>query len=982
MKKLYRLLFAAVVALCTSFAAQAEDVSVTVKWDVPGSLVFKISNQVIDVPADATEFTFVREKTTWPSLRVEAAPGYVIESGTYENPAYTSAPTGTVRINSSGYASLSFSGQQYNGATVTFKTKKLEKDGKITLNIVNGASFIDQIYFVAGNGVSNENISLDKGNTSYELPIYKGIQKQIYMTGKDGQSIYEVTGGTVSYGYNHKNVTVTFNDGDVINVRVFEGEEPVIKDCTVTLQYAAGIEGCIASVFNTTAYKSVTVTDNKFVVREGQKIRLNFDADYTITSINGGAIAYNSASHNAEFTVTDDMTVSIEGAPRQYGTVTYTAYLTNPEGVEFWEGNSLSGNKLDLGEGTLVSEAIVLKSVSEGGQVLDQAYTIPAGTAYKYTFKVSEKYGTYSVYEKAGYYLYHGRLGSPTGSQSYFEFPASQNCILAIAKVNTDSNLKVIVTGDATKANLRTGSLYGGGHKTDLENGYNSVGFDAVYDNPFSFTFYDNDIANLKAVYNGQVLEADDNGRYSFTAANGGVLHVYNDGNAHAERTVTFNVSDDAYADISYHKGVAHTDFETPAKLWDGAEVVITPEEESYLVTLDGEPLEANSLGDYVFTVSKNHTVAVSLNPATPELFPANQGPVTSLENVTVTFPYAKAGTVEMAVDEAMVVFSNSYAPSSTSLEDVSEAYGYPAWKFTVSPAPAVSGAYRVYFPEGFFKVDGVNSSEIMETYNLNAPSELTWAFDPEFITAGEYPQFAVLFDENHAITAYDESKISVSVNGEKLAADEFQLSTEMNMLFGMISAEKYFNVTGTLTLDIQEGAISFEDGACPAISHTWDIIAKPDFEFVIEPGNASFTSDLSTLTLTIVGASSATVTNANGISLRDNRYSYSKNATITAVEGAELPTFKLELPEIPATNDTRNYTLTINYGTFLIDGKWVSEYFTKVYSGVTEVSGITADGTASDAAIYNLQGQRLQSEWKDLPAGLYIRGGQKIIKH
>lgn len=981
MKKLYRLLFAAVVTLCTSFAAQAEDVSVTVKWDVPGSLVFKISNQVIDVPADATEYTFVRDKSTWPSLRVEAAQGYVIESGTYSNPSYTSAPTGTVRINATGYASLSFSGTQYNGATVTFKTKKLEKDGKITLNIINGASYIDQIYFVAGNGVANENISLDKGNTSYELPIYKGIQKQIYMTGKDGQSIYEVTGGTVSYGYNKKNVTVTFNDGDVIDVQVFEGEEPVIKDCTVTLQYAAGIEGCVSSVFNTTAYKSVTVTDNKFVVKEGQKIRLNFDADYTITSINGGDIAYNSTSHNAEFTVTDDMTVSIEGAPKQYGTITYTAYLTNPEGVEFWEGNSLNGNKLDLGEGTLVSEAISLNSVSEAGQVIDGAYTIPAGTAYKYTFKVSEKYGTYSVYEKDGYYLWHGRLVNGS-SQSNFQFPASSDCILAIEKVNTDSKLKVIVVGDAAKINLRTGSTYGGGQKVALENGYNSVGFDAVYDNPFTVSFMDGDASFLGAIYSGQELKADDYGRYSFTAANNGTLYLYNDSEAHAQRTITFDVSDDAYIDVTYNHGVKLSDLSTPAKLWDGTEVVITPEEESYLVTLDGTALEPNSLGDYVFTVTKDATVAVKMNPATPELFPANQGPVTSLEKLTVTFPYATSGSIEMALDEALIAFNNSFAPSSTTVEDVSGTFGYPAWQFTVSPAPSTSGAYRVYFPEGFFKLDGVLSPEINETYNLNAPSELTYSFDPEFIMSGEYSTFAVLFDENHPITAFDESKISVSINGEKLAADEFQLSTEMNMLFGMISAEKYFNVTGTLALDIQAGAISFEDGACPAISHTWDIIAKPDFEFVIEPGNVSFTSDLSTLTLTIVGASSATVTNANGISLRDSRYSYSKNATITAVEGAELPTFKLEFPEIPATDDTRNYTLTINYGTFLIDGKWISEYFTKVYSSVTEVSGITADGTASDAAIYNLQGQRLQSEWKDLPAGLYIRGGQKIIKH
>lgn len=135
------------------------------------------------------------------------------------------------------------------------------------------------------------------------------------------------------------------------------------------------------------------------------------------------------------------MTVSIEGAPKQYGTITYTVYLTNPEGVEFWEGNSLNGNKLDLGEGTLVSEAISLNSVSEAGQVIDGAYTIPAGTAYKYTFKVSEKYGTYSVYEKDGYYLWHGRLVNGS-SQSNFQFPASSDCILAIEKSTPTPNSK------------------------------------------------------------------------------------------------------------------------------------------------------------------------------------------------------------------------------------------------------------------------------------------------------------------------------------------------------------------------------------------------------------------------------------------------------------------------------------------------------------------------------------------------------------
>lgn len=982
MKKLYRLLFVAVVALCASFAAKAEDVSVTVKWDVPGSLVFSISKQVIDVPADATEYTFTREKTTWPSLRVEPAPGYVITSGTYNNPSYTSAPTGVVNINKvQGYASLSFIGTQYNGATVTFTTKKLEKDGKITLNIENGASFLKDIYFPAANGVSREDISLDKGNSSYEVPIYNGIQTSLYIASVDNRHIYSVTGGSnVSFGYDNRNATVTVADGAVVNVRVFEGEEPVVKECTVNLQYAEGIEGCVTSAFNNTAFQSITIADNKFTVKDGQQVTLNFNEDYNITSINDGAIAYDSENNRAQFTVSDDMTVKIDGTPKQYANITYTAYITNAEAVEIWQGNKVKGSKVELGEGTLVTEDITLKSVSESGTVIDGQYVIPAGTARKYTFKVSDKYGSYNVYvEKEGYYIAHGRLVSGS-SQQNFSNPASSDCYLAVAKVNTDSNLKVVMVGDATQTNLRTGSTFGGGRKITLAEGYNNVGFDNVYDNPFTFAFIDNGQGNLKVVYGNNELKADDYGHYSFTAADNGVLRLYNDGKAHAKRTVTFTVGDDAYAEVSYDHGTALTNLDTPASLWDGTEVTITPEDENLIVMLDGNKLTPNS-DEYVFTVSKDHSVEIKNNPAAYELYPSAQAPVTSLETLVVAFPFATAGTINMAADEAMIASNGSFAPISTTVEDVTSTFGCPAYRFTVSPAPSVSGMYNVYIPEGFFTLDGVSSTEIMETYTLNVASSLTYSFDPEYITAGEYNNFAVLFDENHAITSYDEAKISVSINGQKLAAGEYELTTETCMLFGMIKSDKYFNVTGTLSIDIEEGAIKFSDGECPAISHTWDIVALPEYSFVLNPDNFTTANQLTSITLQISGAQSASVANTSGISLRDNKYAYFGTATITAVEGAEIPTFKLEFPEIPETEGVRNYSLVINYGTFLLDGMFKNEYFTRNFNSLSGVENIAVDGSDSNDAIYNLQGQRMQSRWENLPAGLYIRGGQKVIK-
>lgn len=981
MKKLYLMMLTAVLALCSSFRAEAqtEEVSVTVKWDTPGAVVFKIANKVIDVPSDVTEYTFVRPKSEWPTLRIEGAAGHMLTNVSYVN----GDKTGTVKINNQGYVSLSFSGTQFNGATVTVTTKELKKDGNITLNVENGASFLDQVYFPAGNGVALENVTLDKGNGTYTLPIYNGIQTSLYFKTKDNRSIYSLNGLTaskddISFGYKNTNATLSnIKDGDVVTLRVFEGEEPVVKTCTVTLELAAGLENALERVYNRSASKIVPVEDNKFQVNSDSEIQLSFNEDYDITSINGGAIAYNEEYHTATFTVTDDMTVKVEGKAHVYNDITITAYLVNADGLDIWQGNSWNGVKAELGEGTLVNEDIVLPRVAYGDQVADEAYTIPAGTAYRYQFKVSEKYGEYGIYAKDGYYVAHARANGEEGMEAFRgDFTHSATTVYAVCKqIKADSQFKVLVVGNAENINLRSLT-----HYPELANGYNTLQFDPEYHNPYTVNLWsDEETNNNMLVQNDEALKSDEYGRFNFTAAHGDVIRIYNDGKAHAQRTVTFDLEN---AEVTRDRGIAVSDLSQPAKLWDGTEVCILPDDESMVITLDGEALEPNSLGEYVFTVSGNHTVAATAQAGPVfELIPSSEGPVTALDNIIISFPEAKKAEVKMPTDEIML-FNGNYGASGVTVEAV-EGVDFPAYKITFTPAPTVSGMYMFYMPEGFFEVDGVASSEIQEYYNLTVASELTWNFNPfTKIIAGEYKDFSVLFDENHRIVSADISAISVSFNGTKMAAGEYELGTEGSYLLGVITAEKYFNQTGTLTIDIPEGAIRFADTQCPAISHTWEVVENKTFEMVITPDNAAHTGELAELTISFPTAAEAKVVNETGIFLSNKSYSFSCTGTITPVEGAAYPTFKVTFDkEFPADESGVDYSLRITAGTFLIEEVYENDYYTKTYSGMSGIEDIIVDGPAANG-VYNLQGVRLTTPWNELPAGLYIRDGRKVLKH
>lgn len=993
MKKYYFFALTAILALCCGFTAAAEDVSVTVKWDVPGSLQFKIASQVVEVPADATEYTFTRDKSTWPTLRIEPVAPRIIETASYVN----GKKSGNISIYSQGYVSVGMTSTNYNGGTVTITTKELLKDGTITLNIENGASFIDQINFPAANGVSQEDISLDKGNASYEIPIYSGIQTEIYVAAKSGFSIYSVDGKTETeypgyqFAYGNRNVTFRVADNGTYTIRMFENEEPVLDPCTVTLAYAEGIENCLKSVFNMTTYNLVTVTDNTFVLdQKGQKIRLNFEEDYDITSINDGDITYNADNHTAEFTVNDNMTVNIAGAPKVYGTVKYNIYTTNAEGISVWEGSMYNGNAIELGEGTVVATDLVLNAVSENGVEIDKAYTIPAGTAKCYEIEVSEKYGNYSVYVEEGYYMAHGRLVNGTTHRN-FSIPADDDSYLVINKVNRDKHFSVVVTGNPSIVNLRSGGEFGGSHSIALTGETTTVAYDPEYDGSFTVSFYlESEDAVVGAYYGGKALTLSDDGFYTFTPTDGGVLRLFNDGTNPAY-TVKFDVT----SNLSVNATADNVTFDTSAEqtFCSGTEVAVTAgdacEYPDFLsVSVNDTELTA-TMGKYAFTVTENANVRAAYQTYY-EFYPSvYEETVSSLASFEISFPLAVEVKKMMSDDEAVFQKPNAWA-SMVSVDESAD-YSCPAFIITPNNEPKSSGIYSFYAPKGFFLIDGVQSPEIDIHYNLKYESNLTYTFEPNVIFPAEWGlQLAVIFDENHFIATKYDSMITLKFNGTTLTAGtDYELFIESNMMMFSLNAN---GAPGdTVELIIDERAISFYDGTtCPALSHVWTLIEEEMHEVVVNLPDTPSLSDLASFIITIPTATSATIYNPYGITLRTvEGYAYNRTATITPIETAEpaaegeavsCPTFKVEFPTTPTAEVA--YRLLVAHGTFYVNNAFESVEYSKIFSEFSGVENIAIDGSEADSRVFNLQGQPVSTEWDKLPAGFYIRNGQKIYKH
>lgn len=975
----------AVAMIGISFGASAQteddpDCTITVKWDAPDAVKIKLQGNFIDLPQGATETILTAKKSSWASAMIYASPGFVLDKCIYEKDGASKE----IRKNANGYFSVSV--VNFDGLIFNVTTQKVVKNDNFTLNIVNGASKIGNVRLAT----TDESVLAGLHNGENTVAFDSRFDKQIYIEEMTGTSIFSVkrNGTAVTKSAWNKYYTVSIEPGDNIEVRVFEGEEPVDTERTVTVEYKNSAMQAVRNIFNKTRLKTCTVSDNKFTCESGDLIQVNFNADYDVNSVTfGGANVEVTDGQSQTFTVVDNATLVIDATEKTYVPMSFTAYIVCPEGIDLYAGNLIDGEKIELGEGESVSSEIVL-SASE----IDGAYTIPAGKARKFTFDVSSKYARVMVMEKQGYWIRTTRIADKS---TYASNPIESTTFYIVAEaVENDSQALVYLAGDPERVRLIAAGSHGGVTVHTLTKGYNEVEFDHDYEAPFKINCGEA-ISNMLVTLNGTALKADENEQFSGIALeDGSVLKIFADGKAHKQNDVTFTSVGEASGMVVYDRQSMYFDFSSPLKCYDGTEIKIYPGE-MVEVYLDGEILPMGEDGTCTFyTQPKNHKVtfrhskeALAFYQLTPE-----PGDSESINPILVSFPVASTAVrSDMADDEILFKANdNSWAASSVAITAV-ENYGMPTFELRFTPEPNRQGAYTLYIPEGFFTIEGdVASPEIMAGFNFKKQGGASLEYTPEpmgQIIAQDWLNVAFIFDESLSISLGSDikSKMSVSLDGEELPASAYGVYGEGSYFMISVEDQTYCNRAGQFKVAVEEGAFTLSGTPSPALDHTWTIIMPKEYSFTLTPSGDETVSNLANITLSFDNAETAEIFNEYGVSLRENNYAsgaYSKMPAISAVEHAEVPTFEFAFD--PAPTSTGTYILDIYEGTFTLDGAQGSPSIKVTYNFDKEsgVSGITVEnGGSSKDAIYNFQGIRMNADWEDLPAGLYIRNGEKVIK-
>lgn len=984
MKKFYFSLVCALILSAFGFTANAEDVQITLKWDNPGALAVRVGTTDVEIAEDATECTIVRDKSTWPSAVIKAANGYQLVSCTYVD---VDGNEQSVRLNTvSQQFSISMSSSLYNGRTFTITTKKLELNDDLTINVENGASKLKEIMLSTTGTV----LTVNDGENKFKFD--SGVDKQLTITPRSGQEVYKVIadGDTVKRTQSWNPYTVNLKPGTVINVRVYENDSDVPQVVTVTFSATTPKES-ITQIYNFTQASFVEFAAGSFQAETGDQLKITFSEDWTINAVKylGEPVTvttdYSGMPVINNFIVTGAGEFDVDATQKQYEDVEYTAYIVDAAGVELYAGSRVNGEKIELGEGELVTEAVELPAITEDG-VEYPAYTVPAGTMRKYTFTVSSKYGEINYYLGGDYWMRAARNASLTATVSN---PITANGFYLInEKIENDSKAYLYFDFDPSDVFMYTGTY----RYIPLTQGYSTVEFDADYDNGFQLGFYDLGSDMLTFVLNGEAINLSpdsDSGNYYPTIKDGDVFKVYRGKVKFAPATVTFKKHVDA--EVTYDKNFTLDAAANTISAFKGTEIVVKPATEAP-VKLNGVALTADENGVYTFTTTGEHIVKIGDADIKYELTPApsTETPLETLDNIIISFPEATKVERNGSMGDDEILFRLGWSwVAQVSVAPVADA-AVPSFKISFAEAPVTMGTYSLMIPEGFFVVDYEALPEVSARFNFaGAKIDLTPEYNPTGdIVAADWLYVAIVFPEGARVQLSDMLLSSMMLEFTPAGAmmpielaypNDFEVSAESNFLMFNVVGKSVLNQPGQLSLYVAHGAFTVNGQESPELSHIWNVVEPRTYEFTFNPDGLTSIESLAEITITINGADEAIINNPNGVTMR-NGYgadAYFATATLTAVEGAEVPTFKATFDPAPTVSGT--YTLSIGGYTFGMDNLTSNDPITKVYDFVSGVESVIADDY-ENADIYNLQGIKLNAAWSELPAGFYIVGG-KVVK-
>ncbi|MCM1033476.1 MAG: hypothetical protein NC405_06940 [Odoribacter sp.] len=1034
MKKLYLLLLALVLTGGINFAASAAGTTKLTCNDFAGIIVRADATSwtgtgfnELDLSGaiNGQAFTLDYNKTN-AQLMFAAADGYEIESIT--------------GVKADGTTALNFTnGNIMSGWTVVGQFKKVPQvnanGGSVNITVKKAASATSEFSLkISGDGaiqaiksayisqdkVNKPALTLKEGDNSFEFVPGTNDTFTIEIANRNDKDCFTLTknGAAIEWDTEYKCFTTTLAADDKFEL-TYEKQAQ-----TVTLNLEIPDAASITNIFDRTALTALTLTGGKLTVEKEHTIQFTIQEDYcldavTFTPAGEGAESQqitDFTSNSLSYTATEDGTLTLDVRARVYNDVIYTAYVVCAEGIDIYAGN-MSGPHIELTNGELVENSISLGKITEQGTVISPAYTIPAGTAYKYTFTISDKYQRFLIMDKEGYWIRAIREGNTSKYDS--SVVTSTTMWIVGEKVENDTKAAVVVYGgDGKEIRIVSGSTYGANISSTYGNGTHIFEFDSDYQNPFTIRPNGETIDGMTVKVNDTAMSPDDNGVWSgISIAPYSVIRIGAGASIPSPAAITFNGN---YATVEYCEveELDHyttiTDLTQALSCYAGGVLKITPKK-YYSISIDGTAVELDADGTYTYRTTGK---AAKIEFTAPDyvLTPASGETVESLEAITIAFPAASSVELNPDVIDGIMLHDTANAVYGSVTVDVTPVADaeVPTMSIKFGPVPAAQTNYHLYFePETFLFDGGAAKSAVIEAnYTLQkqnattpsdfAPSPVNATFNLDW---GQAPSFWIAFEEGTTVTEGDAyQKIEFSLNGAAIDFWDMQIwlgegEAANNVQFFMCDPN-HAEETGTLTMKAPAGAFNISGTASDAFEHTWTLKMPGTYttRTSLDDLGQIETRHLAEIIIYFEGAEHVSIYEpaANGIYLRGSmdrgtyQYKYNVSPTITPynptdaqgiallAENTGVTAYKLTFDPAPVEDD--NYSLYVPYGSFRLDNMVDSDPINTTYSNVSGVEDVTVDASA-DGEIFNLQGIRMDAEWSDLPAGLYIRGGKVVLK-
>lgn len=729
--------------------------ALTLQWDKPGAIVVqtKLNDASTNIEIDPTVTEIVLEKG--PTYYIRPAAGYMLS--TCET---VSGGTSKFNISNNNGQFVSVS-QWYDGYTLKFTTVKSEPAGSVSINVINGADKISgQLTNTTDKKMStNTLVTFKDGKQTLNLTNFDNNLNIAKANGATLQSIFSVTlngeAKSSSSAY-YPQYNIPIKAGDKIEIQVYDPDNMPVE-YTAHFTFKNGDDKALTGVYNQTAMSSKfyaqLVADNWTEKYEGgSRIRLNFNEDYVMNSItaNGEPLEFAEDDINVSYVINSNTEFVIDAALRTYEDVTAQVYITNPEGVSFFDAYGEDANALTLTEGEAAS-GVKMGSI-----------TVPDGTKSYTLSNINPKTGRIFFSVKDGYYVNLVACANPEEeggnniTPMYSWDAANGPFYMDVRKIEKSAKTVIAYVGDENVARIQGYSNQGDNISSDfLTPGYTEVEFDPAYNDHYSLRIADgvaNEDTQLFAYQDGAALTIEKDGEpQSFKLKDGAVLKVFLGTAAPDPNRVNFTVAEGLEATVMYDKIKQHTDLSQPLVSRGATLVEITPAQPC-VVKVAGKEITADANGVYAFTTEKTTTkVELSPMPVKPlevkSTTPAEGAEVKSFSTATIAFGMPNNG--ENLVNADAEKFSTitlttpageTIAAERCEMNGEPSEEGFPYGIFF--PEQTTEGKYTLTVPAGiFYEVTWDEAAEgyvAVENGSKNGELVLHFTVNPNALSAFE----------------------------------------------------------------------------------------------------------------------------------------------------------------------------------------------------------------------------------------------------